>query len=161
MKQIIKMFLKFGSQENMIDLIENGTIYMNTIEYFRKENNDGFRGDNYEGATKIINSLPGTFRIQKVEREFKYIKVHLKEAYEGVWGNLYCLYCISSHGFPNPLAFKLDERNLKFGTHCVMIKDNVFFLNAIEKGLKERGFKYSHGFVKYYDEESKYEFINL
>ena len=36
MQYTIKLFLKLGSEENILDLFENGTIYMNTIEYFRK-----------------------------------------------------------------------------------------------------------------------------
>ena len=35
-KNKIFSFIKFGNKDNMIDFIENGTIYFNTIEYFKK-----------------------------------------------------------------------------------------------------------------------------
>jgi len=151
MEHTIKMFLKIGKEEHIKDLYENGTVYINTIEYFRKIEDEELRGDGYEGASEIINSLPGTFKIPGIDREFKYEKIHLKKSFEKVLGNIYSLYCISSKGFPNPLDFKLDIKNLRFGTHCLMIKDNQYFFDKIQSELKNRGFKYRHGFVDYYD----------
>lgn len=155
MEHKILAFLKFGSLENMTDLLENGTIYMNPIQYFRKIEDEELRGDKYEGASKIINSLPGTFKIPNIEREFSYQKLHLVESYKEVLGNIYSLYCISSHGFPNPFDFKVDLRNNRFGQHCVIIKDNQYFLDSIEKELKRQGLKFHHGFIKYYNREEK------
>jgi hypothetical protein len=48
MEHTIKLFLKLGSEKNILDLFENGTIYMNTIEYFRKVEDEELRGDKYE-----------------------------------------------------------------------------------------------------------------
>ena len=161
MQHTIKLFLKLGSEENVLDLFNNGTIYMNTIEYFRKVEDEELRGDKYEGVSRVINSLPGTFRIPGIDREFSYIKVHLKESYKEVLGNIYSLYAISSKGFPNPLDFKFDERNLRFGTHGVMIKDLPLFFNKIENELKKNNLKFSHGFVDYYDKEEVCREITL
>ena len=161
MQHTIKLFLKLGSEENILDLFETGTIYMNTIEYFRKVEDEELRGDKYEGVSKVINSLPGTFKIPGIDREFNYVKVHLKESYKKVLGNIYSLYAISSKGFPNPLDFKFDERNLRFGTHGVMIKDLPLFFNKIENELKKNNLKFSHGFVDYYDKEEVSREITL
>ena len=154
MNWTISTFLKFGSERNIRDLFENGTIYINTIDFFRKVEDKELRGDKYEGASRIVNSLPGTFRIPGIDREFKYQKVHYTESFETILGNIYSLYCISSKGFPNPLDFQLDSKNLRFGTHCLMIKNNVYFLEAIEEGLTREGYKFWHGFVDYYDKEN-------
>ncbi len=161
MEHKIIAFLKFGSLENMTDLLENGTIYMNPIQYFRKIEDEELRGDKYEGASKIINSLPGTFKIPNIEREFNYQKIHLVESFGEVLGNIYSLYCISSHGFPNPFECKIDLRNNHFGTHCVLIKDNQFFLDSIENELKSQGLKFHHGFINYYDKKEKSGKLNL
>jgi hypothetical protein len=161
MQHTIILFLKLGSEENILNLFDNGTIYMNTIEYFRKVEDEELRGDKYEGVSRVINSLPGTFKIQGIDREFNYIKVHLKESYKEVLGNIYSLYAISSKGFPNPLDFKFDERNLHFGTHGVMIKDLPLFFNKIENELKKNNLKFSHGFVDYYDKDEVSREITL
>lgn len=149
----IKMFLKLGSLENITDLYENGTIYINTIEFFKKIEDNDLRGDNYEGASEIINSLPGTFRIPEIDRDIKYEKIHLKKSFDQILGNIYSLYCISSKGFPNPLDFKIDEKNLRFGTHCLMIKNSQYFFDKIKSELKNNGFYFRHGFVNYYDKD--------
>lgn len=161
MKHTIKLFLKFGSEENILDLFENGTIYMNTIEYFRKIEDGELRGDSYEGVSRIINSLPGTFKIPGIDREFNYIKAHVKETYNEVIGNIYSLYSISSKGFPNPLDFEFDKRNLRFGTHCLMIKNLPYFFKKIEKELKKNNYKFHHNFVDYYDKNEVNRKITL
>lgn len=153
MTHTIKMFLKLGSLENITDLYENGTIYINTIEFFKKIEDNDLRGDNYEGASEIINSLPGTFRIPEIDRDIKYEKIHLKKSFDQILGNIYSLYCISSKGFPNPLDFKIDEKNLRFGTHCLMIKNSQYFFDKIKSELKNNGFDFRHGFVNYYDKD--------
>lgn len=153
MTHTIKMFLKLGSLENITDLYENGTIYINTIEFFKKIEDNDLRGDNYEGTSEIINSLPGTFRIPEIDRDIKYEKIHLKKSFDQILGNIYSLYCISSKGFPNPLDFKIDEKNLRFGTHCLMIKNSQYFFDKIKSELKNNGFDFRHGFVNYYDKD--------
>ena len=161
MEHTIKLFLKFGKEENIFDLFENGTIYMNTIEYFQKVEDEELRGDKYEGVSRVINSFPGTFKIHGIENEFNYVKVHIKESYKEVLGNIYSLYAISSKGFPNPLDFKFDERNLRFGTHGVMIKDLPLYFNKMENEFKRNNLKFSHGFVDYYDKEEVSREITL
>jgi hypothetical protein len=154
MEHIIKLFLKIGKEEHIKDLYENGTIYINTVDYFRNFEDGELRGDKYEGASEIINSLPGTFKIPGIDTEIKYQKVHLKKSYDTVLGNIYSLYCISSKGFPNPLDFRLDEKNLRFGSHCLLIKDNQYFFDKIKSELKNNGYDFRHGFVDYYDKYS-------
>ncbi len=161
MEHTIKVFFKLGSEENILDLLENGTIYMNTIEYFRKVEDSELRGDKYEGVSRIINSLPGTFKIPGIEREFNYIKMHLRESHKEVIGNIYSLYAISSKGFPNPLEFEFDKRNLRFGTHCLVIKNLPLFFKKIEKELKKNNYKFYHNFVDYYDKDEVNRKITL
>lgn len=161
MEHTIKVFLKLGSEENILDLFENGTIYMNTIEYFRKVEDKELRGDKYEGVSRIINSLPGTFKIPGIDREFNYIKMHLRESHKEVIGNIYSLYSISSKGFPNPLDFEFDKRNFRFGTHCLMIKDLPYFFKKIKKELKKNNYKFHHNFVDYYDKDEVNRKITL
>ncbi|TFF35376.1 hypothetical protein [Mucilaginibacter psychrotolerans] len=158
---IIGMFLKFGSEENIRDLYENGTIYLNTIQYFRRVEDNQLRGDSYEGISRIKNYPPGTFEIPSLKFKGNYLNIHLRESHEEVLGNIFSLYCISSFTINNPLTFEMDSRVLGFGSHCLMIKDNLAFLRKIEHGLKGIGLEFSHGFVKYYDKNKINGRINL
>ena len=89
------IFFKFGSEENITDLFENGTIYFNTIDYFQRLEGQGLRGDDYEGTTKIINpksdKLKLTITISETEKEIpiKLSKFHLREFLKDIKGNLF------------------------------------------------------------------------
>ncbi|MBV4357813.1 hypothetical protein [Pinibacter aurantiacus] len=150
---LIKMFLKFGQEKHIRDLYQNGTIFMNSIEYFRKLEDDGLRGDSYEGIKRIKNYPAGQFEIQSLNFKGNYLSLQVREAYETVVGNIFSLYCISSHGWANPNDFKIDEKIKKFGSHCLLIKDNPQFLFLIEEKLKELKVKFNHNFVNYYDKD--------
>jgi hypothetical protein len=85
----------------------------------------------------------------------------LKESYQEVLGNVYSLYCVSSHGWRNPLDFKIDARIKRFGSHCLMIKDSERFLSLIKKKLSEFEVKFHHGFFEYYNKNEVNRRINL
>jgi len=150
----IIMFLKFGSETDIKDLYENGTIYMNPIDRFRKIEDEELRGDNYEGVNRIWNLPSGEFEIPSIKHKVKYISMHLKENYKNVLGNIYSIYCISSYGFASPNDFFIDEKVKRFGSHFLMVKDNPRFLQLIEDKLKLLGLKFHHDFVRYYDKKS-------
>ncbi|RKE89428.1 hypothetical protein [Ichthyenterobacterium magnum] len=147
----IKIFLKFGQKEHIKDLFENGTIFLNSIEYFRKLEDNGLRGDRYEGISKLHNLPSGEFEIKSLNYKGKYISMQIRESYQEIIGNIYSLYAVSSFGFPNPLEFKIDDRNSEFGSHCLMIKNLPLFFQKIEQELNNLKLKFRHGFVKYYD----------
>ncbi len=148
----IKAFIKFGSEKNIIDLYNNGTVFLNTIQYFRNIEDGELRGDKYEGVSEVINSLPGTFKIKQSEQEFRFEKVHLRKSFKEILGNIYSLYAISDKGFRNYQDFKIDERLNGFGSHCLVI-DPKSFINKMEKTLHNLGYSYNQGFVDYYDKE--------
>lgn len=87
--------------------------------------------------------------------------MHLREAHKEVIGNIYSLYAISSKGFSNPLDFEFDKRNLRFGTHCLMIKDLPYFFKKIKKELIKNNYKFNYDFVDYYDKEEVNREITL
>ena len=73
----ILFFLKFGSEKNMLDLLNSGTIYFNTIDYFQNLEGEKERGDNYEGTTRITNyheykNLKVTFKIPNSKKKYCY-----------------------------------------------------------------------------------------
>jgi hypothetical protein len=157
----IKMFLKFGQEEHINDLYHNGTIFMNSIQYFRKIEDGELRGDKYEGISKIKNYPPGQFEIPSLNFKGNYLALQIRESYDTVLGNIFSLYCVSSHGWINPTDFKIDEKIKKFGSHCLVIKDNEKFLSLIEDKLTELKTKYSHNFITYYDKNKVDRAITL
>ena len=88
----IQIFLKFGNEDNINDLLHNGTIYLNSIQNFRKIEDKQLRGDKYEGVLSIKNYPSGQFEIPSLNYKGDYLALHLFEKYEEVLGNIYSLY---------------------------------------------------------------------
>ena len=154
MEDIIKVFIKFGSEMNMLDLIDNGTIYMNSIQKFRQTEDNYLRGDSYEGISKLWNFPSGSFEIPTINYKGNYEHFHLAERYETVFGNLYSLYSISSNWVEDPEEFQVDTKVIEFGSHGVMIKNLSEFFRRMRSKLKSTGHKFHYGFVEYYDKNA-------
>ncbi len=152
--------MKFGSHENMLDLLEKGAVYINTLQYFTKLEDSELRGDKFEGATRIVNSLPGTFRIPGIDKDIKFEKVQYTESYEYTLDNVYSLYSITNEHVAEFQKFKIDEKNKRFGTHCVLIKDPDYFLKSLTQTLEKQGRKYYCDFVEYFDREKVSKELN-
>lgn len=153
-------FFKFGSKENMTDLLENGTIYFNTIDYFQKLEEQGLRGDNYEGTTNISNfheyeSLTVTFTILETGKKItlRPRKFHLREFLKEIKGNIYSIYCLRPKDIIKNKDFKIDQRVKDFGTHFVLIKDVGRFLNQIYDELENIKMDYRTQQVQYYEKD--------
>jgi hypothetical protein len=156
MAETILAFLKIGKLKHITDMYENGTIYLNTLSYFKKIEDGELRGDPNECAIHIVNAKNGTFKIPSLsDREFNFLKARYGTFLKT--GNLLSLYCISSKGFPNPEDFKIDIRNFKFGSHFLMIKQPKIFLDRIEAELNRLEYNFEHGFVNYYEPKTVQE----
>lgn len=159
---IIFALLKFGKENNIYDMYNNGTIFMNTIEYFRKTEDNNLRGDKYEGVSKIKNTgkskviMIGADDVNKGKKiELDVLNIHIKEGYSQIAGNIYSLYSISlSKIKDNPSIWTIDNKINDFGTHCLLIKgkeDIEIFLSKIGEELSKQNVSYETDIVSYYD----------
>lgn len=149
--ETILLFIKIGSEEYMRDLYENGTIYMNTLKYFRKVEDGGLRGDPYECASDVVDRDDATIRLSFMDEDIKPARISYSSRLD--LGNLYCLYCVSSNGLKSPSDFAFDTENLRFGSHCVIIKQPGLFIEKVSNELEKMDYYYRHGFVNYYKKE--------
>ena len=161
-------FFKFGSEENMTDLLENGTIYFNTIDYFQRLEEQGLRGDSYEGTTKITNyheydKLKVTITIPETGKKIPInpSKFHLREFLKDIKGNLYSIYCLRPKDIIGIENFKIDSRVAEFGTHFIIIKNTGKFIDQICNELEKKSFDYSTKQVEYYEKDKINGEINL
>ena len=157
----IHAFLKFGEEENMKSLYEEGIIFLNPIEYFRKYEDNGLRGDKYEGISEIKNLPSGTFEIKEFNHIGKYESLQIRRSFDQVVGNIYSLYCISSKGFPNYKKFEISKKVLEFGTHTILFKNLPLFLKKIRNAFISLNIEFKEGFVHYYDKNKINEEIDL
>jgi hypothetical protein len=154
MEDIIMVFIKFGSEVNMLDLIDNGTVCMNSLQNFRQIEDNYLRGDSYEGIFKLWNLPAGSFEIPTINYKGHYEHFHLAKRYKTTFGNLYSLYSVSSNWIEDPEEFQIDARVIEFGSHAVVIKDLPEFFRRMESKLKVTGHEFHHSFVEYYDKNA-------
>ncbi|MFD2580864.1 hypothetical protein ACFSR6_00070 [Pedobacter vanadiisoli] len=124
----------------MNDLLKNGTIYCNPISYFTnkeiKENPDG-RYDFNELVTKMEYRKEGYLHVSPLNDPSKVYKFelkhsHYKEHITNPIGNLFCLFNYEPNNYKPKKWYILDERLEQFGTHYVLIRNNVEFAKRIK-----------------------------
>jgi hypothetical protein len=152
--------IKFGKRDNIYDLYENGTIYFNTIDYFQKLEEQGLRGDTYEGTTKIINYGPDDKVFMQLSipsgkiADLKPTKLHHREYIREINGNIFCLYALKVDDNPVSRRYEFDRRLWQFGTHFLIIQDSHKFFKLVSQELDRMKTRFASGLVTYYDRNS-------
>jgi hypothetical protein len=150
-------FLKFGQKEHIFDSYNNGTLYFNTIEFFKKFEDINLRGDDLEGIIEIENVIKAKGKIMKEDgtfsNSFPVKNLRYTTYYTKVPGNIFCLYTIVSEKKLSYFEIEIDKRNLKFGEYCLFIYKPEVFLQKVQETLTSQNFKFHHSFVKYYDKD--------
>jgi hypothetical protein len=156
----IGFFIKFGSRHDIYDLYENGTIYFNSIEYFRKLEEKGLRGDDYEGTTSIRNYGPNDNVFMQLSlpsgkiADLRPTKLNHREFIKEINGNLYCLYALKIDDPPVSKLYKFDKRIKEFGTHFLIVQDVNKFFNLVSQELDRLEIRFAANFVSYYDKNT-------
>lgn len=150
--------IRFGREEHMIDLFNNGTIYMNTLEYFRKvEETDINRADSYEGVSLTTDIKWMSITIPETEQQIQMsidgsTDVTLKNPVlrQEIKGNAYCMYGITTEWMTT--CCRIDPRNADFGDGMpamVVIHDISTFLVRVKAAIKRLDYFWMHGAVTY------------
>jgi hypothetical protein len=173
---MIWYFIKFFAQEEHADAFMKGSLYLNTLAYFKKlesECDDG-RMDATEAVAMwwqphdfIMNlNVPG---IGATEINSKDLAGPVSAAFEyHDYLHLYCLYAVHTTGFecvdgkidyaPEDAEelrrqLTIDERCLKFGSFAVMTPA-VPFVDRLREAPIAQGYKATAKLVEYYDDET-------
>jgi len=150
--------IKFGSYDNIMDMLDNGTIYCNTLDYFKKIEDGFVRGDAHEGTVRITNFPKDskiTIHLADRDIELKTARLQLREAYQDVPANVYCFTVITVEEIVKAGSLKLDKKNCEFGTHFILIKDNKQFFERLHQAFRKAGLIFETGFITYYDKEAE------
>ena len=152
MKKELLGLVKFGSREHMEDFRRNGTMYMNTVEYFRVLEGRGHVGDEDEGLQSCYQSDRINLKITKSDGESIVLSrengltgqiLTRNNAVNGQ--NIFCMYAFLDSGV-KPVV---DERNLIFGDTYVCITSCTSFLERIDTAAKKAKVKIYKSLVEY------------
>ncbi len=145
----IKGLIKFGQKEYLEALLNEGLIYMNNIDYFRKYEEsqpEHLRGDKYE-CFDYISQNNKAIVFDEPSMEFENVTIfENRKTYPGY---LYCMYAI----YADNSNLHIDSRMLDFGEYAVIILNPKEFINRIRYYCEEHGMHPNCFPVKYYDEK--------
>jgi len=142
--------IKFGLQKHLLQLQEEGLLYMNNLPYFWGIEDGELRGDPFDCNARIERGPKIGLTLPDGKEVFM----------EGTWTlrmppsepdkiNLFCMYAL------RPLAegsFPVDAKNLRFGEHALVLINRNEFMLRIESVVKSQRIKAQAGLVEYVDD---------
>ena len=139
--------IKFGKLEHLLQLRDEGLLYLNNLPYFWNIEDEELRGDPFDCAIQVIRGPKVTMVMQDGN------EVTLCTDYtarirpsEPEKTNIFCMYAL------RPLvdgAFPVDERNLRFGDHALILMNRDEFIQRLESSLKSQGIVGDADLVEY------------
>ncbi|XOV93192.1 MAG: hypothetical protein ACFHWX_00490 [Bacteroidota bacterium] len=158
MEVTIHGFIKVGDRKHVIDLMKNGTIYANTVEYFRKIES-AEKKDVSEGANASLKINVRKILIEnrfEIPYEFSNAKLN---TYNDTLNNthLYCMYGVK----PEHITGKpfIDERILKFGDAALVITNPKEFIKRVEQVASKYSLNYKP--VTYYNPKNDFTELSI
>lgn len=149
---LIKGFplIKFQNADRIEDL-QNGLIYMNSLEWFRKHENtkgDAVIGDKYEAMFHVNE---GKFIIPDTGEEFEIKDQLFKTSASNDY--VYCMFGVNPYSNDFKFTNNQKENMKKFGDTALLILDKDEFLDRIKNEALRNGYGIYEDFVHYYDEK--------
>ena len=142
--------VKFGKLEHLLQLQNEGLLYMNNLQYFW-EVEDEDRGDPFDCIAQVHRGPKIGFTLPDGKEVFMEgewtIRMHPPE-YERI--HIFCMYAL------RPLvegSFPVDERNFRFGEYALVITNPTEFLHRIECALHSQKIFGDANLVKYVDDK--------
>ena len=138
-KSIYRIFIKFISSDRVDSLVNEGLLFMNNIDYFRKiENEDvALRGDPHEGLSASYDLNEVVLKIGEHEIFGEAGKIDLRYNHEDKT-NIFCLTAINDQDLIDADGnFYLSQDFRKFGDKAVIIAGNDIteFRKRVNKAL--------------------------
>jgi len=143
--------VKFGKREHLLQLRDKGLLYMNNLPYFWEIEDKECRSDPFDGVDIVARGHKAELFLpngSKVPIEFTdwVLRGHPLEP-EKI--NIFCMYALR----PSAGTFPVDERNLQFGDHALVVPNPQHFIDRIDSHLKSHGINGEAGLVEYVDDE--------
>lgn len=152
----MNIYIKFGSKENSLDLLKNGTIYCSPIKEFIKYDDD-CRYDKDERTTFILNNKIDWVRghlTSNPDLKFEFTDITkslFKEHMETPIDNIYCLFSFNLRDAIPWKEYPIHEDMSGFGEYFVLIHNSEEFAKRLSAKLKLSGYTYDHRAIEYTD----------
>lgn len=143
--------IKFGQQEHLLQLQDEGILYMNHLPYFWEIEDRELRGDPFDCIAEVARGPRISFPSADGKEVFMEgnwtLRMHPPEP-EKI--NIFCMYAL------RPLiegTFPINERNFRFGKHALVLMNRDEFMRRIELTLKSQKIVAKANLVDYVDDD--------
>lgn len=149
--------VKIGQYEHLKLLQSEGHVYCNSLTYFTKIEDDSVRSDKHEDAFEFESFNNPKLQIKLPDEPDSMYKnvdvtwVQLVKRYSNALGNLFCLYCVDMTNAKDEGQIFVDEKNILFGSHALIMLDTDEFEKRLYSELERKGLKYHFGHINYID----------
>ncbi|MDN5113143.1 hypothetical protein [Aliarcobacter butzleri] len=130
------LLIKFGEQQYMQDLYENGTLFFRKVKKFRNDDNIQ-REDKNEGISHSLQLSRFTMYVNGKKFSLSdngYVSI---DHYPNIDFLSYSMYALTTEHFKVKDGIYIDTRNFEFGDTCVIIKDINEFYKRIQKYMQK------------------------
>ena len=142
--------IKFGKQEHLLRLLDEGLLYMNNLPFFWNLEDEDPRGDPFDCIVEVARGPRVSFTLPDGKEVFMEgnwtLRMHPAES-EKI--NIFCMYAL------RPLvegSFPVDERNFGFGDHALILLNSDEFMSRTESILKSQRIIAKGDLVEYVDD---------
>lgn len=164
------VILKFGQYDHLMQLLNEGIIFLNSVNNIRKaedkEDKEHFRNDTLEGITQYTSVGPTELTLvpQSGDPPIKLpvLNITYYGHYEETFGSICSFYGITDKSFVKDQLLPIDERMKQFGSYFIIIRNFDEFIKRIDTAVeKTTRCAWQYGFVKYFDAKNFSGEINL
>lgn len=142
--------IKFGREADLLQLRDEGVLYMNNLPYFWGIEDEELRGDSFDCVAEVARG-PKVVMRQPDEKDL---------VMEGEWVlrmhpptpekiNIFSMFALRS-AIGN---FPVDERNFRFGGYALVMLKPQEFMARVEKHLKAEKIEARGDLVEYVDDK--------
>jgi len=142
--------IKFGREADLLQLRDEGLLYMNKLPYFWDIEDEELRGDPFDCVAEVTRGPKVTMRqpdgTDLVIGGNWVLRMH-PPAPEKI--NIFSMYALR----PVIGNFPIDERNFRFGKHALVMLNPQEFMTRIEATLKTSEIEAKGDLVEYVDDD--------
>ena len=153
-----KHFLvKFSSKEFLEPLQKEGLFYCKDIKYFSELEDGQVRGDNFESVIDLQYLGDALIQLRPLDKpdadwvDMKSNNVQFKSHNLNPLGNLFCMSALNVEVNNDSILYTFNVRFNEFGTHFLLIENDVIFLERLRSALVRLNLNYKLDRVKYLD----------
>jgi len=141
--------VKFGQHEHILQLREEGVLYMNNLPYFWRIEDEELRGDQCDCVDEIARGHKAKITLAdgtEFEGTNWTLRMQLPESEKT---HIFCMYALR----PSAGTFPVDKRNFRFGDYALVVTNPQQFIDRIASHLKSQSIKGEADLVEYVDDD--------